>query len=194
MNTVVAALRGRGGLIIHAPGDCMAFYAHAPARQRARSASFAAAPVPFAWQPWNPDREGELPRSLVDPGPCSCEMREPCGTGQPPYPWTRQIAAIDVADQDAVSDDGQEIWNLLEGRRITDVVVIGVHTNICVLSRPYGIRQLVYLGKRPVLCGDLTDAFHRDPRGHAWGTAITLDHVAQYWCPVKSSAELLAAG
>jgi hypothetical protein len=38
--------------------------------------------------------------------------------------------------------------------------------NICVLARPYGIRQLVFLGKRSVLCRDLTDSFHRDPRGH----------------------------
>ncbi len=39
---------------------------------------------------------------------------------------------------------------------------MGVHANICVLGRPVGIRQLVYLGKKPILCRDLTDSFHRD--------------------------------
>lgn len=39
-----------------------------------------------------------------------------------------------------------------------------VHTNICVLGRPFGIRQLVRLGKKPVLCRDPTNSFHRDPR------------------------------
>jgi nicotinamidase-related amidase len=40
-----------------------------------------------------------------------------------------------VCAEDAVTDDGQEMFNLLEERHITDVVVMGVHTNICVVSR-----------------------------------------------------------
>jgi nicotinamidase-related amidase len=106
---------------------------------------------------------------------------------------TRQFPAIEVCRGDVVSDDGQEIWNVLDAHEIADVVIMGVHTNICVLSRWYGIRQLVYLGKRPVLCGDLTDSFHRDPRGHEWGTALLLAHIQQYWCPVLTSDQLLAA-
>jgi nicotinamidase-related amidase len=71
---------------------------------------------------------------------------------------------IEVAPEDAMSDDGREVFNLLEHGGIENVVVMGVHTNLCVLRRPYGIRQLVYLGKKPLLCRDLTDSFHRDPR------------------------------
>jgi nicotinamidase-related amidase len=89
-----------------------------------------------------------------------------------------------------VTDDGQEIFNLLAQREITDVIVMGVHTNICVLGRPYGIRQLVYFGKRPVLCRDLTDAFHRDPRGHLWGTEQVVAHIARRWCPTVTSDQL----
>jgi nicotinamidase-related amidase len=95
--------------------------------------------------------------------------------------------------EDAVTDDGQEMWNILQAARIADLILMGVHANICVLSRWYGIRQLVYLGKRPVLCGDLTDSFHRDPRGHEWGTAQVLAHIQRYWCPVLTSAQLLSA-
>jgi nicotinamidase-related amidase len=90
-----------------------------------------------------------------------------------------------------VTDDGQEVLNLLEHRGIADVVVMGVHTNICVLGRPYGIRQLVYLGKKPLLCRDLTDAFHRDPRGHAWGTDQVVAHIERYWCPTVTSHQLV---
>jgi hypothetical protein len=89
-----------------------------------------------------------------------------------------------------VIDDGQEVFNLLEERGIGDVVVLGVHTNICVLGRPYGIRQLVYAGKRPVLCRDLTDSFHRDPRGHFWGTGQVVAHVERRWCPTVTSDQL----
>jgi hypothetical protein len=95
------------------------------------------------------------------------------------------------ADEDAVTDSGQEVFNLLEQRGIDDVLVMGVHTNICVLGRPYGIRQLVYLGKKPILCRDLTDSFHRDERGHAWGTDAIVAHIERYWCPTVTSDRLL---
>ena len=89
-----------------------------------------------------------------------------------------------------MTDDGREL-NLLEQHRIGDVVVMGVHTNVCILGRPYGIRQLAYLGKRPMLCRDLTDSFHRDPRGHAWGDEHIARHIETYWCPTVTSEELM---
>lgn len=192
-NAVVADLRARGALIIHAPAGCVEFYAESPARRRAVTAQHVPAPAPFAWNTWDWEREGRLPNSLTDPGPCSCDTPMPCNDGQTPHPWSRQIAGIEIAPSDAISDDGQEIWNLLQSIMVAEVVVMGVHANICVLSRWYGIRQLVYLGLRPVLCGDLTDSFHRDPRGHEWGTETVLRHIEHYWCPVKSSDELRAA-
>jgi nicotinamidase-related amidase len=80
---------------------------------------------------------------------------------------------------------------LLEERGIEDVVVMGVHANRCVLGRPYGIRQLVYWRKRPVLCRDLTDSYHRDPRGHRWGNEQMIAHIEQYWCPTLTSDHLV---
>lgn len=67
---------------------------------------------------------------------------------------------------------------------------MGVHTNICVLGRPFGIRQLVYLGKRTLLCRDLTDSFHRDPRGHRKGTELVIGHIERFWCPSVTSDQL----
>lgn len=193
MNATVAALRSRGALVIHAPHDCMDFYRDTTARRRAIDAPRVEAPVPFDWHGWHTDPHAEeLPATLTDPGPCSCDAAEPCGDGQPPYPWTRQIAAIEIDARDAVSDDGHEIFNLLRQYEIEDVVVMGVHTNICVLARPYGIRQLVALGKRPVLCRDLTDAFHRDPHGHDWGTQEVVGFIERHWCPTITSGELVA--
>ena len=190
MDEVLAALRAQGALVVHAPAGCTAFYEGTPARERARRAPPATAPAPFDWNGWDHEPDAPLPAALTDPGACSCDSAAPCGSGGPPYPWTRQTPRIEVADGDAVSDDGQELFNLLEQRGIADVVVMGVHTNVCVLGRPYGIRQLAYLGKRPVLCRDLTDSFHRDPRGHAWGTAQVVAHVERRWCPTVTSDQL----
>jgi nicotinamidase-related amidase len=191
MNSVIVTMREAGSLIIHAPGGCMDFYAGTPGRARATQAPATHAIAPIVWNGWNQDKDARLPMTLTDPGPCSCESAEQCGNGEPPYPWTRQTPLIDITPDDAVSDDGQEILNLLEHRQIADVIVMGAHTNICVLGRPYGIRQLVYFGKSTVLCRDLTDSFHRDPRGHFWGTEQIVGHIERRWCPTVTSDQLV---
>jgi nicotinamidase-related amidase len=101
------------------------------------------------------------------------------------------VDSIRIASTDAVTDNGAELLALLEAGGIEDVVVMGVHLNRCVLGRPYGIRQLVYWGKRPVLCRDLTDSYHRDPRGHRWGNEAMIAHVERFWCPTVTSDELV---
>lgn len=191
LNTVASALRAAGALIIHAPAGCVAFYAGTPARARAIEAPAVALPCNVDWNDWEPDETSSLPESLTNPGACMCTGSAPCGSGEPPYPWTRQTPLIEITSDDAVTDDGREVFNLLEQRGIDDVLVMGVHTNLCVLGRPYGIRQLVRLGKRPMLCRDLTDAFHRDPRGAEWGTRQIVAHIERRWCPSVTSDQLV---
>ena len=74
---------------------------------------------------------------------------------------------------------------------------MGVHTNMCVLGRPFGIRQQCYLGKNVVLCRDLTDALYdpRDPPhvSHARGLELVIHHIEQYWCPTILGKDLLTA-
>jgi nicotinamidase-related amidase len=193
MNEVASRLRHEGALIVHAPAGCMEHYAGTPARERALQALRAPrvrSPALLDWNDWNPSREAPLPPALADDTPCSCEPGEPCTAGGPPYPWTRQVEAIEVAPIDAVTDSGEALLALLEARGIDDVVVMGVHANRCILGRPYGIRQLVYWGKRPVLCRDLTDAYHRDPQGHLRGNEQMIAHVERYWCPTLTSDQL----
>lgn len=191
VNEVVGQLRRDGALIVHAPAGCMEFYSGSPARERARRAPPVPSPVPVGWNDRDPAREAPLPEALADDTVCSCEPGEPCTEGGAPYPWTRQIESIEVSAVDAITDDGHELLALLEQERIEDVLVMGVHSNRCVLGRPYGIRQLVYCGKRPVLCRDLTDSYHRDPRGHAWGNEQVIAHIERYWCPTLTSDELV---
>jgi hypothetical protein len=62
---------------------------------------------------------------------CPVKEREEKGD----WPWTRQIATIRILPEDAVSDDGQEIYNLFEQRGIRNVIMTGVHLNRCVLGR-----------------------------------------------------------
>jgi nicotinamidase-related amidase len=190
VNEVVSQLRRDGALIVHAPADCMDHYAGTPARVRAQQATRLPSPVPIDWNDWDATREAPLPPALADETPCACDPGEPCTAGGPPYPFTRQIETIEVNAVDAVTDSGEELFALLAERGIDDGVMMGVHTNRCVLGRPYGIRQLVYWEKQPVLCRDLTDAYHRDPRGHRYGNEQMIAHVERYWCPSVTSDQL----
>ena len=194
VNEIASRLRHDGALIVHAPAGCTEYYADTPARQRARQAPRVQSLVPVGWNDWDPSRELPLPPALADDTACSCEPGEPCTTGGPPYPWTHQIESIEISSIDAVTDSGEELLALLEERGIEDVIVLGVHANRCVLGRPYGIRQLAYWGKRPILCRDLTDSYHRDPHGHLWGNEQMIAHIERHWCPTLTSDQLLGGG
>ena len=195
MNDLLKLARARGVFIIHAPSTCTGFYKDTPQRKRAQTAPFAKAPLPLAtserWgTAWNwPDarHEGVLP---IDDSDMGCSCREKCTIRSP---WTRQIATIEIAPEDAITDDGQETWNLLAERGITNVILCGVHLNMCVLGRPFGIRQMVRLGKNVALIRDMTDTMYnpeRPPGGtHFDGTDRVVEHVEKYWCPSFTSSD-----
>src|SRR5262249_37176398 len=151
MNKVVAAARARGVLIVHAPSSCMAFYKDTPQRKLAQSAP-AAKNAPKDIDTWcrRLEREPDYPIDDSDGGRAGLP---PPKTGSP---WKRQIATIKIAEEDAISDSGREIFNLMEQRGIKNVVLMGVHTNMCVLGRPFGLRQMVKAGRNVVLARDLT--------------------------------------
>jgi hypothetical protein len=117
--------------------------------------------------------------------PAKCPIRSP---------WTRQISSIDIAEADAITDNGQETWNLLAERGIDNVILCGVHLNMCVLGRPFAIRQTVKLGKNVALMRDMTDTMYNPERppgvSHFEGTDLVIEHVERYWCPSFTSTDL----
>jgi nicotinamidase-related amidase len=197
LNEVVKQARARGVFIIHAPSSVTGFYKDAPQRKRAQSSAFVKTPVPLATSPrwgtawcWtDPKREAVLPIDDSDMG-CSC-VGVKCPIREA---WTRQIATIEIADGDAITDDGQETWNLLAERGITNVILAGVHLNMCVLGRPFAIRQQVYLGKNVALMRDMTDTMYNPERppgvDHFTGTDLVVAHVEKHWCPTFTSADI----
>jgi nicotinamidase-related amidase len=189
--------RRRGVFVLHAPSTTVSFYENTAARRRAREAPFARPPAPLTtdtrwgtgWCWPDPAREPALPIDDSDMG-CDCDPKCPLGE-----PWKRQIAGIGIDDADAVTDSGQETWNLLAARGIRNVLVCGVHLNMCVLGRPFAIRQLVKLGRDVALVRDLTDTMYNSrmrPRvDHHAGTDLVVGHVEKYWCPSVLSTDLV---
>lgn len=191
VNEFAKAARKAGALIIHCPSDTMAFYKDHPGRKLAQSAPAAIPPVPLQrWCYIDPTREAALP---IDDSDGGCDGGRTWKKGDP-YPWTRQHAAIEIMDGDAITDSA-EAYNLMQQRGIENVIVCGVHLNMCVLGRPFAIRQMVLQGKRVALVRDLTDTMYNPERApfvsHFAGTRLMIAHVEKYWCPTITSSALL---
>ncbi len=92
---------------------------------------------------------------------------------------------------------GLQKWRAvdLQQRGIENVIVMGVHLNMCVLGRPFSIRQMVNQGKNVLLMRDLTDTMYNSRRppyvNHFVGTDRMIEHVEKYWCPSISSVAFL---
>jgi nicotinamidase-related amidase len=188
MNEVLKAARKQGVKIIHCPSSCIDFYKDTPMVQAPRQAPEVETDVPLrGWCSIDPDREPPLPIDDSDGG-CDCEP--PCETGSP---WTRQIAALEIEPVDVITDNAQAYyWMRQQG--IKNVIVMGVHTNMCVLGRPFSIRQLVYQGMNVVLMRDMTDAMYNSRMSpyvnHFDGVRLVVQHIERYWCPTILSTDL----
>ncbi len=209
IDALAAALRSNGATIIHAPSGCMDFYTTHPGRIRAQSVATAAnLPTDIAsWCDRIPSEESSAyPIDQSDGG----EDDDPVEHQQwaeklasegrnPKAPWKQQIATIRVdSKRDFISDSGNEIWNILESKGIKQILVCGVHTNMCVLGRPFGLRQLSSHGKNAVLIRDLTDTMYNPLMwpyvNHFSGTDLIIDHVERYVCPTITSDQIFRAG
>lgn len=207
MDALLKAARARGSLIIHAPSSCMEFYRDHPARERARTAP-RAANLPDGieqWLHWIDEREEKAGYPIDhsdggeddDPAEHAAWARKLEGMGKDPgAPWSRQVATLEIdGERDAITDSGVENWNLLEARGIRNVILVGVHTNMCVLGRPFGLRQLARNGKNVVLMRDLTDTMYNPARepyvSHFHGTDLVVQHVERFVCPTVTSDQIL---
>jgi type 1 glutamine amidotransferase/nicotinamidase-related amidase len=189
INEVVSIARAKGVLIIHAPSGTVGAYANTLARKRAQDAP-KAANLPKGigkWCNWINATEKAAGYPIDDSdGGCDCQPK--CKQGSP---WRREIGTIQIRDEDAVSDSGVEIWNLMEQRGIKNVILMGVHANMCVLGRPFGLRNMARFGKNVVLIRDLTDTMYNSRMrpfvSHFTGTDLIVEHVEKYVCPTITS-------
>jgi nicotinamidase-related amidase len=184
MKPVLERARANSILIIHAPSETMPYYANTPGRLLAEQAVKVdppAAIVPVINEP-------PLPIDDSDGG---------CDTpGDKQYKaWSRETPLLKIEPGDVISDDGHEIYNVLRQHGITTVLMMGVHANMCILNRSFGIRQLTKWGVRCILVRDLTDAMYnpasRPYVSHAAGTELVVEYIEKYWAPSVSSNDLL---
>ena len=184
MEPVLEKARSAGVLIIHAPSTTMSFYEGTPGRQLAKDAPVVPHPPEIAME--------KMPLPIEDPD-------GGCDTPGDKYfkAWTRETKALTIAKGDVISDDGAEIFNVLQQHHIKTVLYMGVHANICILNRTFGIRNMTKWGVRCVLVRDLTDAMYKSADrpyvSHAAGTELVVEYIEKYLAPTTTSHELLTA-
>ena len=184
INATVEAARKSGIRIIHAPSETMSFYKDARQRQAMLQVQKAEPPAAI---------DLPSPPLPIDDSTGGCDT-----TADKFFKaWSREISTIRIADNDMISDNGPEVYSLLKRDGIRNLLVMGVHTNMCVLNRTFAIKQMTRWGIRCILVRDLTDAMYnpgdRPFVSHEEGTERVIQHIEKYWCPTVLSADLVAS-
>ncbi len=184
MEPLLNKARASGVLIIHAPSETMSFYAGTPGRKLAQDAPVVQPPPELALA------DAPLP---IDDSDGGCDTR-----GDKEYTaWSRETPLLTIAPGDVISDSGQEIYNVLREHGISTVFLMGVHANMCILNRPFGIKQMSRWGVRCVLVRDLTDAMYdsssRPFVSHAAGVELVIEYIEEHWAPTVTSGQILDA-
>lgn len=189
MNEVLKKARQQGVLIIHSPSGCMNQYENTPQRKLAQQAPKVETTIPLqGWCHLDEKHEAQMPVAVDQPSDDDGTIREAIRF------FDRQIETLEIMEGDAISD-GADAFYLMKQRGIKNVIIMGVHTNMCVLGRPFGIRQMVYQGQNVALMRDLTDSMY-NPRdepyvNHYTGNDLVFEHIERHWCPTITSDDLL---
>jgi nicotinamidase-related amidase/type 1 glutamine amidotransferase len=206
LNEVLNQARLDGATIVHSPSDCMPAYEGHPARIRATQTPVAKNLPPLMphWCSVIPGEEkGDYPIDQSDGGEDDdptehaqwaaklTAMGRNAGT-----PWQRQSAHIQIDEErDFISDRGDEVWNVLEARGIKNVILAGVHVNMCVLGRPFGLRQMARNNKNVVLLRDMTDSMYNPKRwpyvSHYTGNDLIISHIERHVSPTVTSDQII---
>lgn len=188
MNKLLHALRNEGCTIAHAPSDTMDFYKDTP--QRIRTLRLAEG-VELNTDPENQLLLEKEPKMSVnrDGSECDCDIK--CTRYSA---WSRQIDTLDIEDGDLIGDN-LELLRALKQLGITHIIMLGVHTNMCVVGRAFGIRNQLRYGFRSVLVRDMTDC--RAPKdeapffNHYTALDYVIRHIERHLCPTVTSDQIL---
>ncbi|MDR1734403.1 MAG: hypothetical protein LBR73_05950 [Oscillospiraceae bacterium] len=185
INSAANALRAAGGFVIHAPSDCMKFYADHPAYLRAKAVESIEPPeliqildIP---QPIDSSDGGSDSQDKHKPNTCV---------------WYRQNEIIEInPERDYISDNGDTVYAILKQNGIARIIYMGVHTNMCILNRPFAIKAMLRRGMKPCLCRDLTDCMYNPAKPpyvqHEEGLQLILSYIEKFYCPTVQSKDLL---
>jgi hypothetical protein len=171
-----------GSVIIHAPSDTMDVYADTPVRQRALAVTACDLPDEIAHD------DPTIPVDCTSETSCD---RPDCSLVKK---FTKQHGGIDI-DHDYLCDDGPTCYAITRQHNIERVIILGVHTNMCIVHRTFGIKQMTRWGVDMTLVRDLTGSMYNPMTwpyvSHEQGTQLVIDYIEKFWCPTIHSDNLI---
>jgi nicotinamidase-related amidase len=152
MNAVLDVARSLGMQVVWNPSDVVTAYAGYPQYERAVAVEHRHPPVV---------RDVPAVKFTASGGSCMCGPGFACVVN---YGWDGMHPDLVIADDDLISSSTDEIYSLLSEKGITDIIYMGVHTNMCVYGKPGALSFMWKAGFNCLLARDLNDAFTRyDP-------------------------------
>ncbi|MDR0844953.1 MAG: chitobiase/beta-hexosaminidase C-terminal domain-containing protein, partial [Tannerella sp.] len=187
MNAVLDVARKLGMQIIWSPTDVITAYSGYPQYERAIAVEHRHAPE---------IREPLITKFTAQMGSCMCGPGFRCRGN---YGHDGMHPDLIIAENDLMSSSTDEIYSLLSDRGITNIIYMGVATNICVYGKPGALSYMWQAGFNCLLARDLNDAFtHYDPvTGYTpdQGTTETDENLQTAGIPViNMGEEFLKAG
>jgi nicotinamidase-related amidase len=147
MNGVLAAVRELGMQIVWNPSDVVTAYSGYPQYEKAIATEHRHAPR---------IRKDLIAKFTAPYGECMCGPGIRCRTN---YGWDAMHPDLKISDNDLISSSTDEIYSLLSERGITDIIYMGVHTNMCVFGKPGAMSSMWEAGFNCMLARDLNDAY-----------------------------------
>ena len=102
---------------------------------------------------------------------------------------------IEISNTDSMTDNSKELLNYLYHHKIKLCLIVGVHTNMCVLDRPYGMKNIARYGFPMAIVRDLADPMIKPDGIIIKDRDVALEkiihYVEQYFAPSIDSRDIM---
>ncbi len=187
INETLSAARSLGFIIVHAPAGQTYLYQGHPARENITK--LAHARYPWSSKPeWNKE-QGKIPFASF---PYEYEYAYPYTSRKKNRPGTvsyGQNPRIVIADNDYITADVEELWDLIEQRKIETLIYMGGSTNMCLAGRPYGLLNMKKYGKYVLLDRNYAHLVHRIP--HGWNGDMEHPEYGPFYTNERNSQQVI---
>lgn len=197
MNELLYYLRGKGLQIIFCPSGTEEYYKDSYRKQQEILDEYKSSLTDYSNDMYL-FNENIIPdiQSRIDPNriQCDCFLTK-CDSTNKPWKNKGQISTLDIAENDILTFDETTIISYLTNYGFEHVLMMGVHANMCVIYRSFGLKQLRMAGLKPIIVRDMTDSM--TPReeapyqDHFTALDYTIRFIEEYICPSTTSASLM---
>jgi nicotinamidase-related amidase len=187
INVLLASARALGMTVIHAPSSQIIYYESHPVRQNVKKIP----ETDYPWEEtpvWNDDQK-KIPWAEYN------------GEYEYMYPgmdWNRNRPGTEVYGQnpqivpdneDFMTDDPDELWNIIKARDIESLIYAGGSTNMCLAGRPFGLLNMQKYGLSVYLDRNYSHVIHRIP--HGWNGDVKNPKYGSEYTNRQNSKEVI---